>query len=233
MLTLKLALGFTFRINLFLNCIHVIVTYRGRLVESQVAVETAKREVVNARYDALKRQINPHFLFNSLNVLDGLIKINTDDASLFLQRLSDVYRYLTLQEDRDLIRLAEEIKFIQSYTYLLEVRFKNNLDVKIEIREEDLSSKIVPSALQMVLENAIKHNEISRNNSLHIQIISENGYLLVRNSIRLKSTSAEPSGIGLENIRLRYEFLGIVLPEISNDGKYFSVKLPLIKLGNK
>lgn len=229
-LSLKLALGFTFRVNLFLHCLNVIVTYHSRLRETKIAFEVAQKEGMNARYAALRRQINPHFLFNSLNVLDGLIKINPEDASLFLQRLSEVYRYLTVQEERDIITLEEELTFIKSYIYLLEVRFKNALVVKVDINEEIQKLHIVPSSLQMALENATKHNEVSKSKPLTIHITTDENYLIIKNKIQQKSSSSAPSGTGLENIRLRYEFLGNTIPEIRNDNVTFQLKLPLIKL---
>ncbi|MFY0599966.1 MAG: histidine kinase [Cyclobacteriaceae bacterium] len=232
LLSFKLSIGFTFRVNLFLHCINAIVTYHKKFSESEVAVEAARRESVNAKYDALRRQINPHFLFNSLNVLDGLIRINTDDASLFLERLSKVYRYLTLQEDRDLILLDEEVKFIESYIYLLEIRFKNNLSVNLNI-EMGSRYHLVPSSLQMVLENAIKHNVISKDNPLIVEIFTEGSYLVVTNKLQPKATESLPSGIGLANIQYRYEFIGNEIPEVIDDGKRFTVKLPLIKLEDK
>lgn len=228
--SLKLALGFTFRVNLFLHCINVISTYHLKLRASQEAMSIAKREELNARYDALKRQISPHFLFNSLNVLDSLIKIKPSDASIFLERLAEVYRYLTLQEERDTISLRSEMDFIKSYIYLMEARFKNTLRVEIIADATDESIHIVPCTLQLVLENAIKHNEISQENPLVIEIKALDDFLIVSNKIQPKSTPSDKSGIGLANIRLRYEFMSEVKPSIVNDGSTFTVKLPLIKV---
>lgn len=233
--SLKLALGFTFRVNLFLNCINVITTYHSKLISSQEVINQAKRDGINAKYDALKRQINPHFLFNSLNVLDGLIKIKPEDASVFLQRLSEVYRYLTLQEDRDSIPLHKEITFIRSYAYLMEARFKNTLSINLTIDSKlhDEHIHIVPSALQLALENAIKHNEISQDNPLTIVIENDDKAILVRNKIQPKSTPSEKSGVGLANIRSRYEYVSEIQPQFVNDGKMFEVQLPLIHIDSK
>lgn len=228
--SLKLALGFTFRVNLFLNCINVIASYHSKLRDSQEVINVAKREGLNAKYDALKRQINPHFLFNSLNVLDGLIKINPEDASVFLQRLSEVYRYLTLQEDLDTIPLCKEITFIKSYVYLMEVRFKNILTINLSITlsRADEHIHIVPSALQLVLENALKHNEVSHENPLMINIFNDEQFIIISNKIQPKSSPTEKSGIGLANIRLRYEFISDTKPHFLNNGEMFVVKLPLV-----
>lgn len=228
-LSFKLSLGFTFRVNLFLHCINAIVTYHSQLRVSQVAAEAAKKEGVIANYDALKRQVNPHFLFNSLNVLDSLIRINSDSASQFLERLSTVYRYLTLKEERDTVKLSEEIEFIRSYIYLMEVRFKDNLRVNLNIADDAMQLHIIPSSLQLVLENAIKHNEVSRSKPLTIQIQSEKDTIVILNDLQPKATDSPSSGIGLKNIQLRYEFLGLNNFVAFKEENQYKVVLPLIK----
>lgn len=225
----KLSLGFAFRVNLFLHCINAIVFYQQQLLQSEVDMEVAQKENVLANYHALKRQISPHFLFNSLNVLDELINEDPKRASDFLTRLSRVYRYVTRNQNVDLVTLEEELDFIKSYIYLVETRFNNNLKVHIEVQTEDLKKKIVPAALQILVENTIKHNEISETRPLEVWVKSDSTYLIIFNPIQAKMSSRRESiGVGLQNITKRYEFFIDTEVIVRNDGQSFEVKLPLL-----
>lgn len=228
---LKLAIGFTFRVNLFLNCLNAIGHYHNKLREVEVAAEKHKKDLLNAQYESLRKQINPHFLFNSLNVLDSLIrKSDIPRATHFLEQLSKVYRYLTSMEQRDLVKLNKELDFIDSYRYMLETRFKNAFKIVIDINEADKQLYVVPSALQMLVENAVKHNEISQSRPMELKIRSENQVISVSNTIQQKKTAQITSKQGLINIHKRYEFLGINKFQILDDGTTFEVRIPLISL---
>ena len=229
MIAMKLTMGFTFRVNLFLHCINTISSYHGRLTASQVDVEKVKKESAYAKHDALRRQINPHFLFNSLNVLDSLIRTNPEKASQFLEQLSTVYRYLTSNDEKNLVTVRSELQFLEAYKYLLEVRFKDNFYLLIDVPGEFQNRFIIPSALQLLVENAVKHNEVSKHHPLHVSIKVENEGLVIENSIKKKSQEVISSGTGLANIISRYAFFQNELPEISENQGVFKVKLPFIE----
>lgn len=226
---LKLSLGFIFRVNLFLHCVNAIIFYQYHLRETQLAMEVAQKDTLQANYNALKRQVSPHFLFNSLNVLDELINQDTKKASEFLSRLSRVYRYIISNQSVDLVSLREEVEFIKAYIYLLEVRFQNHLEVNIDIPSTDIDKKILPAALQLLIENTIKHNEVSASNKLIVNVSSDSEYLTVENSIQQKVSSSNSSnGVGLQNIMKRYRFFIDKEVTVTNDGQSFRVKLPLL-----
>lgn len=232
---LNLSLAFGFRVNLFLHCINAIIFYVNRYKEAQVEAEKMKKISLESKYEALKNQINPHFLFNSLNVLSTLVYKNQDLASEFIDKLSNVYRYLLNNQDKKLITLGEELEFIRSYTYLLKTRFQENLNFRMEISNESLSKQIPPASIQLLFENAIKHNIISKSNPLDIEL-STNGedYIYISNSYQPKPKgSVESNGLGLNNIRDRYKFFTNNEVLIKNDEKNFKVGIPLIVIDKK
>jgi len=226
----KLLLGFGFRVNLFLNSINAIVYFLNLSKENQLQAEEFKKKSIEAQFEALRNQINPHFLFNSLNVLSTLVYKNAEEADQFIQQLAKVYRYLINNQDKKIISLAEEISFIDSYIYLLNIRFKNNLQISKNFDNELKDNYIAPATLQLLLENAIKHNIVSQKNPLHIQVNKENDYIIVQNNLQLKPTQRESTRIGLSNIRNRYQFLSSKPVEINKTSQFFTVKIPLIKL---
>ncbi|WP_421872409.1 sensor histidine kinase [Marinoscillum sp.] len=228
-LAFKLSLGFVFRVNLFLHCVNAIVFYQQLLRKTEINMELAEKENLLANYNALKRQISPHFLFNSLNVLDELIAQDPKRASDFLARLSKVYRYVTRNQTVDLVALSDEVEFMKSYSYLLEARFQNHLTISLSISDAHLDKKILPAALQILVENTIKHNEISSSKNLTVSIRTEAEYVVVENTIQPKTTSSDRSlGIGLQNIQKRYQFFIDKEVKILNDGSVFAVWLPLL-----
>ena len=153
-------LGFSFRINLFLQCINAILVYNKELSTAKLESETLKKETSEAQYEALRKQINPHFLFNSFNVLTSVIETDQKLAVHFVEQLSKVYRYLLKTQDLKVVPLEEELDFIESYIFLLRIRFGDNL--QFEKNVPMLDSNIPPSTLQLLIENAIKHNEVSK-----------------------------------------------------------------------
>lgn len=226
----KLLLGFGFRVNLFLNSINAIVYFLNLSKENQLQAEEFKKKSIEAQFEALRNQINPHFLFNSLNVLSTLVYKNAEEADQFIQQLAKVYRYLINNQDKKIINLAEEISFIDSYIYLLNIRFKNNLQISKNFDDSLQNSCIAPATLQLLLENAIKHNIVSQKKPLHIQINKENDYIVVQNNLQLKPVQRESTRIGLSNIRNRYQFLSSKPVEILKTDEFFKVKIPLIKI---
>ena len=189
--------------------------------------EKLKREVLALQFETLKNQVNPHFLFNCLNILTPLVYKNPDEAAKFIKQFSEVYRYVLQQKDNEIVSLSTEMEFVNSYIYLNKIRFGDNLQVKIEI--ENYSQMVVPLSLQMLIENAIKHNIISKDEPLYISIFTDkNNYLTVKNNLQKKEVLNNSVQIGLANIKSRYEFLtekGFIIEE--ND-KEFIVKIPLM-----
>lgn len=180
------------------------------------------------RYATLKNLVNPHFLFNSLNILDGLIRPGNDAAKDYLRRLSSLYRYMTVHESESLVRLSDERQFARDYLELLLVRFGKAIDVHVRIRDEELSTRIVPCSLQILLENATKHNAFSVEKPLVIDIASEKGWIVVCNNISPRTSVAPSTGVGLKYIRTRYEDICDRDISVSRDGGRFTVRVPLI-----
>jgi hypothetical protein len=195
--------------------------------EAAVDAERLKRESVKAQYESLRSQVNPHFLFNSLNALTNLVHQHPDEAVRFIKQLSEVYRYVLDTRDKELVAVGEELRFLDSYLFLQQIRFGDKL--KLDVRREGLQGQVAPLAVQLLVENAIKHNIIAEDRPLLIQLFGTDGYLWVTNTLQKKSGIPETGGgIGLDNIRRRYGFLSdkpVVVRE--EDGK-FAVGLPLI-----
>jgi sensor histidine kinase YesM len=194
--------------------------------EAAVQQEKLKREQLVLQYEALKSQVNPHFLFNNLNSLTSLISTNPEKAIDFVKKLSEVYRYVLDQKDRELVDLETELKFLESYVFLQKIRFGNNLEVKVDADAGNF--KVIPLSVQMLVENAIKHNEISDKNPLKIRIFTDDDqYLTVENGLQKKSGS-EGTGSGIQNIRDRYDFFSDRKVNISFNTERFRVSIPLL-----
>ncbi|WP_347838913.1 histidine kinase [uncultured Draconibacterium sp.] len=192
--------------------------------------EEAKRESLALQYKVLQDQINPHFLFNSLNVLGSLIDMDVEKAKQFTRELSKFYRDVLRFKDLDIIALNEEIDFVTKYIYLQQIRFGDALQVDI-IANEKIQGKVIPLSLQALVENAIKHNEISKANPLKIVVaISDDYELLVENNLQPKKQLEETSKTGLKNLAGRYQYLTGKEMRILKNGGYFRVSLPLIRL---
>jgi hypothetical protein len=201
-----------------------LVHYWGESIKNE---EELKRENLIARYEALKNQVNPHFLFNTLNTLTGVVEQNPEKASEFIRKLSDIYRYVLEQKDKELISLKEELKFVDDYIYLSKMRYGHGLIVEKDIGSTGLM--IVPLGLQMLIENAIKHNIISDDKPLVIEIGSNEEYLYVKNTLQRKSSIENTSQVGLENLVKRYEYLSDKPVEIAETDTHFEVSMPLLK----
>ncbi len=204
--------------------------------EMRITIENARQlfglqeENIVSQFESLKAQVNPHFLFNSLNVLSSLIHIDQEKAARFVRQLSKVYRYVLEHKDRDTISLKEELPFIESYVFLLDTRFDQNLKVEIELPEEAREKHVAPMVIQLLLENAIKHNIVSRSRPLTIHIAVEGDDLVVRNNLQRKSSTEVSSRTGLENIRKRYEYLTNRKVGIAEDDGHFTVRIPLLDM---
>lgn len=190
-----------------------------------------KNQQIRTQYEVLQNQMSPHFLFNSLNTLTSIIPENADAAVSFTERLSEVYRYILQNKDRELVSLKEEVEFVQSYLYLLRMRYPDNLSVDFNIEEKYLDLTIPPLTLQMLAENAIKHNVVSKAKPLHIDIYIENGKsVIVKNNLQRKDSLDKSTKTGLENIRKRYSILGQKEIDVITSPTNYMVAVPLIDL---
>jgi sensor histidine kinase YesM len=219
----KVALFFLVLSMLVTNAVLFFVNWK----KSVVLQEQMKREQLALQYETLKSQVNPHFLFNSLNSVTSLIHSDPEKAILFVRKLSDVFRYILEQKDNELCMLEEELAFLESYIFLQKIRFGDNLVVHTDV--SGLSRFVVPLSLQMLVENAIKHNIISKEFPLNISIYSgANGYLTVSNNLQRKSVLAS-GGLGLANIRSRYAFFTSNPVIVTEGDTSFTVEIPLIE----
>lgn len=199
--------------------------------------ENTKQEIVakteTAKFESLKNQLDPHFLFNSLNVLTSLIGENPNQAERFTTKLSKVYRYVLEQRNKDLVPIEEELKFAKTYMELLGMRFEDAVKFNIPDIISTNELKIVPLSLQLLLENAVKHNVVSTSKPLTINIYEEDNYLIIENNINPKEALGKSTKIGLQNIADRYGLITQRGVKIENNNKKFKVSLPLlIKMNN-
>jgi len=192
--------------------------------------EQLAHENIKSQFKALKNQLDPHFLFNSLNTLSALIEEENTPAQDYLERLSDVYRYVLLSRDRDTVSVDEELKFVEAYVYLNKVRFRNSLRFENLLPEVYLDQKIAPLSIQMLVENAIKHNEASKQKPLTVRLCAnDQHYITVENNLQRKRLLKEKSThTGLANIVKRYELLSSKPVQVVNDAQWFRVMLPVL-----
>jgi two-component system LytT family sensor kinase len=228
-----LLMAFGFRVNLFLNCINAIVFYMNRTRKAQLEAEQFKKISVEAQFEALRNQINPHFLFNSFNVLSSLVYKDPDTSAKFISQLSLVYRYLLYSQEKKVVALRDEMEFIRAYLFLLEIRFGENLIIKIGDLDDEDKFYVAPATLQMLIENAIKHNVVSRKNPLTIEIFVEDKTLVISNNLQLKEVKEPSTQVGLKNIISRYAFLSDRKVIVKQDRQQFAVTLPLLEFEEK
>jgi sensor histidine kinase YesM len=196
--------------------------------ETKVKEQKIIADTASAKFNALKNQLDPHFLFNSLNVLTSLIDEDPHQAQKFTTSLSKVYRYVLEQKNKDLVTVNEELKFAKTYVRLLKMRFEDSIIFEIPEQSEDPDAKIVPLSLQLLLENAVKHNVVTAEKPLHIKVAEVNGMLQVSNNLQEKQVVKKSSGVGLHNIQQRYGILTERVVEIEKTTNDFSVGLPIL-----
>ncbi len=206
---------------------HAIYFYKA-LTEKRVKEQQIVAKTETAKYESLKSQIDPHFLFNSLNVLTSLISENPKQAEKFTTKLAKVYRYVLEQKSKDLIDLDEELKFAKTYMELLKMRFENAVTFQIPEKASNPNLKIIPLSLQLLLENTIKHNIVSEEQPLNVIITEEDGYLKVVNNYNPKTSIEKGTKVGLKNIIDRYQLITLKKVFIEKNNKEFSIKLPLL-----
>ena len=208
----------------------VVQLLRSQYYQKTIAVEneTLRSQNILTRFEALKSQLDPHFLFNSLNTLQSLITIDTEKAENYLQQLSSVLRH-TLQ-NKEIITLDEELKCVHAYCDMMQIRYGDNLKFEFKIDEKYNNYYVLPLSLQSLIENSVKHNVISSKQPLVVTVANDNESVSVSNPIQAKTTPEESNGIGLVNLSERYRLKWNKEVEITNDGSTFRVKLPLVQI---
>jgi sensor histidine kinase YesM len=215
---------FTFIVLLIVHFVYLYRWYQeNKLNEQKIIAGTA-----SAKFESLKNQIDPHFLFNSLNVLSSLIEENPDNAQKFTTSLSKVYRYVLEQKDKELVTVQEELSFAKTYMNLLKMRFENSITFELPDNFENAEAKVVPLSLQLLLENTIKHNVVSEKKPLNITIYVKENYLVVENNLQKKEVLQDRQGVGLQNIVNRYALLSERKVIIEKNELRFKVLIPIL-----
>jgi two-component system LytT family sensor kinase len=228
---LKLNFIYAVLINLFFHLLNTIFYFFNENRRRSAEAEELRHINSQAQIQLIKSQINPHFLFNNLNVLSGMVIRDNPQANKFIEEFSKVYRYLLNNQNKELIELWSELEFVHPYIFLLKKRFEDALQVQIDIPDRYKSRFIVPASLQMLIENAIKHNVVSRNRPLIITIHVDNeDALIVINNLQPRTISEPSTRIGLENIRKRYELISGRSVIVKKNSRSFEVALPLLIL---
>jgi sensor histidine kinase YesM len=254
--SLRFTLVITFMVSAFIHGSSFLKEWRKALLEA----EQLKQAQLSAQYETLKTQVNPHFLFNSLNVLSNLVHKDADLSEKFIQQLSKVYRYILESRDRDTVPLAEEVRNLESYVFLMKIRFgeslkfentllnieggnlvsssdsqvsslgaADNSSANLKPKTKNLKqSEVAPLTLQMLVENALKHNIVSKSTPLSIWVYAEDDFYVVKNSLQRKTSTLESTGIGLDNIKARYRILAGKEIQVEEDSGFFIVKVPKI-----
>ena len=216
----------TFFVSLFLHGRTFLFSWKDALVR----VEQAKQAQLSASYESLKNQVNPHFLFNSLNVLSSLVYKDPDMAAKFIKQMSRVYRYVLDIKGKELVSLSEELKALEAYLFMIKMRFGEGiqLDVNFQPRSEEM---IAPLTLQMLVENAVKHNVANKNHPLYIRIERKGmDYLTVTNTLNKKDSREESLGVGLPNLQNRYRLLTDKAFWVKEEEDFFVAGVPLLLL---
>ncbi|GAA4281025.1 2TM domain-containing protein [Gaetbulibacter aestuarii] len=215
-------------VTLIIVAIFHLVYFYNRYQQNKIKEQKVIAGTASAKFDALKNQLDPHFLFNSLNVLSSLIEENTESAQKFTTALSKVYRYVLEQKNKELVTVDEELDFAKTYMSLVKMRFEDSIIFEMPEKAENPESKVVPLALQLLLENAVKHNMVTSKKPLHIKIYEENGYLVVQNNLQPKQILKKSSGVGLSNIKQRYNLLTNKKVKIIKESQEFAVAIPML-----
>ncbi|ARN76841.1 hypothetical protein BST97_01850 [Nonlabens spongiae] len=214
----------TLAITVIFHAIYFYKELQARKVSEQKVIARS----AEAQFDALKNQLDPHFLFNSLNVLVSLIEENPKAATKFTTSLSKVYRYVLEQRNKETVAVDEELNFARTYVHLLKMRFEDSLEIEIPEQSQDPDALVVPLSLQLLLENAVKHNTVSDSKPLKIRIFETGGELVVENNLQPKSVVKKGSGVGLQNIASRYGLLTDRKMSIEKTDYQYKVQVPIL-----
>jgi two-component system LytT family sensor kinase len=228
-IVIKLAVTFGTRINLFLHVLNAIIFIFQRFRAKEVEAEELKKVNAQAQLQAIKNQVNPHFLFNNLNVLSTLVLQESPDANKFIEEFCIVYRHVLNSERQELVSLRDELEFIRHYIFLLKQRFPESIVIDIAVPDMYEPYGIVPVATQMLIENAIKHNIVSKAHPLRIEVfVAADERLVVKNNLQPKTALEGSTQIGLTNIDQRYRLIAQKNIDVVRSADHFAVSLPLI-----
>lgn len=219
-----------FFISLVANAFHQLTFLVQKWKEEAIRTSQLEKENIKAKLSTLRSQISPHFLFNNFNTLYGLIETQPQQAKAYLMKLSELYRRILAKKNEELLSLEEEIETLHAYLFLLNVRFPDDIITEIDIDNPIGHYYLPPITLQMLVENAIKHNSFDEDNPLHIKITQHGESLRVLNNRTEKKGETPSHGIGLENIRNRYALLSDQNIEVEESAVEFSVKVPLLQI---
>lgn len=218
----------SFLISMVVLLVFYAVFYYRHKQENKVKEQKIIAGTASAKFDALKNQLDPHFLFNSLNVLTSLIEENPRAATKFTTALSKVYRYVLEQKNKDLVTVEEELNFAKLYISLIEMRFEDSIVFTLPDTIKNPAAKVVPLSLQLLLENAVKHNQITPSKKLHISIEEKDDNLVITNNVQPKQVIKESSGVGLKNIRQRYAVFTNRPVTINESAVQFQISIPML-----
>ncbi len=216
-------------INIILITVIEAIVWFKRSQDSLVKAERLEKENSEIKFETLKSQLNPHFLFNSLNVLSSLIKKDSAKAQNFVDEFSSVYRYTLDVIEKPVVELREELDFAKSFLFLQKIRFENAVEMEIDVEASKLNYFIPSLAVQTLLENAFKHNKASADNPLKIKVYNEDNVLVFVNNLQPKIKGTDSKGVGLKNLRKRYEYLSEQGPQFTVTEREYIAKIPLIK----
>ncbi|GEM_PF-160438 len=225
--SVKSTVVITFLIALFLSLFFTLVGFFISWRKAILKQAELRSLIINYKYEALRAQLNPHFLFNSFNVLSDLVYSDQEQAVKFIRQLSDLFHYVLNSREKDLVPLSEELLFLESYNYLLKIRFGEKLRITTCI-DSNIQGLVVPMSLQLLVENAVKHNEVSEKFPLEIKIKSNNGYLEVENARKPKETGETSKNTGLANIIQQYSLFTDQQVEVTETNEIFRVRIPII-----
>jgi sensor histidine kinase YesM len=227
-LSRAIALGTLF--SMILSIIYTGVYFFKQWGNSRLEAEREKREKLQLQYSTLKQQLSPHFLFNSLSTLSGLIAENQSQANEFVQKLSDTYRYVLQSIDKNVVELETELRAVEAYIFLHKIRVGENLKINIDVTDECMDHYIAPLTLLILIENALKHNIISDTKPLEVDIIArDKNVVIVKNNIQKKNSIEQSEHIGLQNIINRYRYLDNKSVEVEETASEFIVTVPLLE----
>lgn len=229
----KAVLASTLAVIVFTLVYEILYLSKEREIDNKI-VNQLDQELTQAEMLVLRNELDPHFIFNSLNTLIQLITQDCDKAVMFTRKLSEVYKYFLINKNKELVSMSEELEFIRNYHFLLQIRHDDKIKLRVEMDEEKIDGlMIIPCALQILVENAIKHNQFTERDPLHINIKRETDFLIVKNNMKTKKFPAESTRIGLRNLNSQYQ-LAANKPIITNNSDHhFIVKIPIIQIKNQ
>ncbi len=223
--------GSNFLASIIIGSVYENVYFFEQWKKSIQLNEALKNQQIRTQFEVLQNQMSPHFLFNSLNTLTSLIAEDGNVAIEFTEKLSEVYRYILQNKEKEVVLLRDELEFAKNYMYLLKIRYPENLTANFNVNESYLNQSIAPLTIQILLENAIKHNRISKSHPLEIEIyVDSDSSVVVKNNLQKKNVIEKSTKTGLANIRKRYAYFGHKSIQVTSSKTVFQVAIPLLEI---